>query len=57
MEDARGRFEPAATEGFVWGEKREGVGIETAKSGGSVEGEGVEGPVPLGEEWDQERVA
>ena len=53
----RGGLQPATTEGVSWRKEREGAGIEAAKSGGGVKGEGVEGPVTLSEERGQERVA
>ena len=57
LEDAGGGFEPAATQGVFRREQSKGFGVEGAEGGGGVKGEGVEGPVALGQKWGQERVA
>ena len=51
LEDAGSSLEPTASQGIVGCKLRESFGIEGAEGSRSVEGEGLEGPVALGEEW------
>ena len=60
LEDAWSSFEPAATEGVVGvfrGEERQGFGVKGSEVGGSDEGEGVQGPLTLDEQWRQKGFA